>query len=81
MQIEVECYCGYRGEEIPRRIHFTGRSVTVAEVVDRWLSPDHRYFKVRGDDRAMYIIRHDATRWVWELAAYQDLVKPKKKST
>ena len=78
MKIEVECYSGYRGEETPRRIRFTEREVTVSEVLDRWLSPDHRYFKVRGDDRAIYIIRHDTSRWAWELTAYQDLEKGKK---
>ena len=71
MEIEVECYCGYRGEETPRRILFTQRKVEISEVLDRWLSPDHRYFKVRGDDRGIYIIRHDTKRWLWELTAYQ----------
>lgn len=77
MEIEVECYCGYRGEETPRRIRFTRRDVAVSEVLDRWLAPDHRYFKVRGDDQGIYIIRHDTSRWVWELTAYQDLAKGK----
>ena len=72
MQIVVDCYCGYRGEETPRRIRFAQREVAVTAVLDRWLSPDHRYFKVRGDDRAIYIIRHDARRWVWELTTYRD---------
>ncbi len=36
-------------------------------VLDRWLAPDHRYFKVRGDDGGVYILRHDAERDVWEL--------------
>lgn len=71
MEIEVECYSGYRGEETPRRIRFAQRSVEVSEVIDCWLSPDHRYFKVCGDDRAIYIIRHDTIRSVWELAAYR----------
>ncbi len=81
MEIVVQCYSGYRGEETPRRICFARRSVNVSEVLDRWLSPDHRYFKVRGDDRAIYIIRHDTRRWVWELAAYQDPAREEKRST
>ena len=72
MDIEVECYCGHRGEETPRRIRFTERKVEVLEVIDRWLSPDHRYFKVRGNDQGTYIIRHDTKQWKWELTAYQD---------
>jgi hypothetical protein len=72
MDIEVECYCGHRGEETPRRIRFAERKVEVLEVIDRWLSPDHRYFKVRGNDQGTYIIRHDMKQWKWELTAYQD---------
>jgi uncharacterized protein with PIN domain len=46
----VECYAGYRGEEMPRRFGFAGAKIEIAEVVDRWLAPDHRYFKVRDGD-------------------------------
>src|SRR5512134_3828399 len=42
----VECYAGHRGEETPRRFSFDGRTTEVAEVLDAWLAPDHRYFKV-----------------------------------
>jgi hypothetical protein len=39
--------------------------------VDRWISPDHRYFKIVGSDDATYIIRHDTETWQWELVFYQ----------
>jgi hypothetical protein len=41
------------------------RCIVVQEVLDRWLAPDHRYFKVRGSDGDLYILRHDprADRW------------------
>jgi len=71
MQIQVECYAGYRGEETPRRIRLGDQGVGVAEMLDRWLSPDHRYFKFRGDDGALYIIRHDTERGNWELTFYR----------
>ena len=71
MEINVECYSGYRGEQTPRRIRFAHRDVKVCDVIDCWLSPDHRYFKLRGDDGAVYIIRHDTIRSVWELTSYQ----------
>ena len=67
----VECYAGYRGEETPRRILFGERSVAVREVLDRWLAPDHRYFKVLGEDDAIYILRHDAARHRWDLSLFQ----------
>jgi len=39
----------------------------------RWLAPDHRYFKVLGDDNAIYIIRHDQEKWQWELTFFSAL--------
>ena len=71
MQIQVECYAGYRGEETPRSIRMAKNRIEVKEIVDRWLSPDHRYFKVIGSDDATYIIRHDTSAWQWELVFYQ----------
>ena len=70
MQIKVECYSGYRGEETPRNIWFGSRKVEVKKILDCWLAPDHRYFKILGDDGALYIIRHDSTTWSWELTYY-----------
>ncbi|MDJ0943855.1 MAG: hypothetical protein QNJ30_10340 [Kiloniellales bacterium] len=70
MEISVECYAGHRGEETPRALAFDGRRVEVAEVLDRWLSPDHRYFKVVGADGARYILRHDVATGRWSLAFY-----------
>jgi len=72
MKIMVECYSGYRGEEIPRAIWLGERRVGVDEIIDRWLAPDHRYFKFRGDDRGIYIIRHDGVSLQWQVTFYQD---------
>ena len=71
MKIRVECYAGYRGEETPRRLLFDERSIDVAEVIDQWAGVDHRYFKVRGSDRATYIVRQDIPRNCWEMTMYQ----------
>lgn len=68
--ISVECYSGYRGEESPERFVLGQKPVTVTEILDRWLAPDHRYFKVKGDDEAIYIIRHDAYTGQWELTLF-----------
>ena len=69
--IKVECYAGYRGEETPRRVWMGDRKIDVKEVQDRWLAPNHRYFKILGDDNAIYIIRHDSSSWVWELVFFK----------
>ena len=68
--LRVECYAGHRGEETPRAIYIDERRVGVDEVLDRWLSPNHRYFKVRGDDGDVYIVRHDSHANSWELTMF-----------
>lgn len=65
----VECYAGYRGEETPVRFRLGDRVVEVNEVLDRWLAPDHRYFKVRTTE-GTYILRNDMTSGEWELVSF-----------
>lgn len=36
----------------------------------RWLAPDHRYFKLRVQDGATYILRHDVISAAWELVLF-----------
>ena len=71
MLVQVDCYAGHRGEETPRRLRLDGRSVELVEVLDRWLGIDHRYFKMRGADRATYLLRHDSARGCWEMTLYE----------
>lgn len=71
IEVRVECYAGYRGEETPRSFHLNDRKVTIAEVVDRWLAPDHRYFKVCDTDGDLYILRHDVTKNGWEMTMFE----------
>ena len=70
LEIDVQCYAGYRGEETPRRFALYENVIEVAEVLDAWLALDHRYFKVRGDDGACYILRNDVSNDRWELTMY-----------
>jgi hypothetical protein len=70
LRIRVECYAGWQAEETPRAIVLgegEGRRLRVAEVLDRWLAPDHRYFKVRCEDGTTYMLRHDPVADRWEL--------------
>ena len=69
--IAVECYAGHRGEQTPRAIVIGSTRVEVAEPIDQWLAPDHRYFKVRGVDGHIYIVRHDVATDLGELTLYQ----------
>ncbi|HXH06676.1 MAG TPA: hypothetical protein VNI83_08800 [Vicinamibacterales bacterium] len=71
MQVKVDCYAGHRGEQTPRAFELGGRRIGADEVLDAWLAPDHRYFKIRGDDGDTYILRHDVRTDVWELTGYR----------
>jgi len=68
--IKVECHAGYRGDETPVRFYLGGRCVEVKEVLDRWLDPAYRYFKLRGDDQGVYILRHATAEDVWALTLF-----------
>ena len=70
LEVRVECYAGHRGEETPRRFTIVSRTIEVVEVLDAWLAPDHRYFKVRGDDGTRYILRNDVVTGRWELTMF-----------
>lgn len=67
----MECYAGSRGEETPRRFGLAGVRIEIAEVVDRWLAPDHRYFKVRDAGGDLYVLRHDVAGARWELTFFR----------
>jgi hypothetical protein len=69
--VDVECHAGYRGEETPRRFRLGERQVEIAEVVDRWLAPDHRYFKVQDTQGDLYILRKDVDADRWELTWFR----------
>lgn len=68
--IQVECYAGYRAEESPRRFFIGHRKIEVSEIIDRWLDPNHSYFKLRGDDGGIYILRYEQASDIWELIMF-----------
>ena len=72
--IRVDCCEGHRGEATPCRFYLGPREIGVEEVVDRWLGVDRRYFKVRGDDGDLYILRHEVFREHWELTLFASAV-------
>jgi hypothetical protein len=68
--VRVECYAGHRADTEPRAFHLRTRRVAVDEILDRWLDPEHRYFKLRGDDGGIYLLRHDTGDDQWELILF-----------
>lgn len=67
MQITVQTYAGYKGDERPVSFSREGRSFLIMEIVDRWYDPDHNIFKVLTDDGRTYRLRHDMNADTWEL--------------
>ena len=72
---DVQCYSGYRGEERPTSFVVWERRVEVVEILDQWLAPDYRYFKLKGSDGAIYILRHDQQTQQWEISFYSKLTE------
>lgn len=74
--IRVECYAGYRGEETPARFRLGKREIEVEQVLDQWIDPGHRYFKVKGSDGGIYILRHDTKADLWEMTLFDSGARP-----
>jgi len=68
--VRVECYAGHRADAEPRHLYIGAREVVVTEIIDRWLDPRHRYFKLRGKDGGIYLLRHDTIADSWEMTLY-----------
>jgi hypothetical protein len=71
MRVQVESVADDRGVELPRRLHLGGREVEIIESDDQWHGADSSYFKVKGDDGNVYILRFDEPRREWELTMFQ----------
>jgi len=70
-EIAVECYAGYRGEQTPRRFYLGDRTFEIERVVDQWLAPDHRYFKVRTADGELCILRYEMATQRWDMTLFE----------
>jgi hypothetical protein len=62
LTVGVECYAGHRGEQAPRTLILGDRRITVAEVVDAWLAPDSRHFRLKCTEGDTYLMTSDPTR-------------------
>ena len=70
LRIKVESESGPFGQA-PKRFRLDGREVEIAENIDRWHGAGYCYFKVKGDDGNLYILRLDEGRAEWELTMFQ----------
>jgi len=65
--VTVKSYAGYKGEETPRSFTVDGNSLLVVDVLERWYSETHSYFRVRANDQYRYVLRYHFDEGVWEL--------------
>jgi hypothetical protein len=70
MDVYVEFAADDRTVATPQRLHLGERVIAVVEVLDRWLGADYGYFKIRGDDGRLYIVRLDVPSGRWQLTLY-----------
>ena len=66
LEVRVECH----GQGVPQRFFIGQRAITVTDTLDRWLDPEHSYFKLRGSDGGIYILRHEVRDRHWELILF-----------
>ena len=75
LEIEVDFTDGVNSNEIPRRFNIKHKRIEVAEIIDRWISKYYRYFKVRGDDGGIYVLRFKVEKNSWDLLMYDSDTK------
>ena len=66
----IEVRVEYHGQGAPRRFFIGQREIAVTDTLDRWLDPEHSYFKLRGSDGGIYILRHEVRADHWELILF-----------
>ena len=73
MKLRVECYAGRKADERPVRFQLDDRHYLVEEVLDQWYGSEDTFFKVRADDRNLYILRRNTSRNEWTLESFRQL--------
>ena len=46
----VEAFPGYKGEKTPRSFTLDGNTLHVVQVIDRWYTETHSFFRVEASD-------------------------------
>jgi len=74
MKVQVECYSGRKADERPVRFRLDTHEYMVEDVLDQWYGLEHVFFKVRADDRKVYILRHQTSvpDGEWDLVSFRE---------
>lgn len=65
--IKVDAFAGAKGVETPRSFTHEGCRRTVTEIMTRWYTETHCYFRLQADDGHRYVLRYDLDKLIWEL--------------
>ena len=65
--IRVMSYAGSRAEEYPLHFRLHGRKIMIDRIVDSWLTPGCRCFKVMADNGNIYVLEYDEKNCSWRL--------------
>jgi hypothetical protein len=69
MRIQVECRSESAAEG-PQRFVLGERIIEVDDLLDRWYGDDADYFRVRGADGHLYVLKHVRGHDSWELTSF-----------
>src|SRR5258705_13160531 len=69
MRIQVECRAE-RASEGPRRFVLGEETIEVDDLLDRWYGGDADYFRVRGGDGHLYLLKYLRAHDRWELSSF-----------
>src|SRR2546426_12800345 len=69
MRIQVECRAE-RASEGPRRFVLGEETIEVDDLLDRWYGGDADYFRVRGGDGHLYVLKYLREHDRWELSLF-----------
>jgi hypothetical protein len=75
VQVEVDCYSGYKADERPVRFRLDGREYLVEELLDQWYGLNDVFFKVLADDGNLYILSREwpSPEGCWRLVSFRKL--------
>ena len=71
MRVSVDTSVGHGDVVMPRRFRLGGREIDVADNLDQWPGSGYCYFKLRGGDGNLYILRLDQGSGEWELTMFE----------
>jgi hypothetical protein len=69
MRIQVVCRAEHTADG-PQRFVLGEQTIEVDDLLDRWYGEDADYFRVRGTDGHLYVLKHVRAHDRWELTSF-----------